>query len=189
MSKYVEGSGGESPEDIISEQIRRATQDDLDRVWTVIKKCSDWLLENGLDHWDAYYSKELIEEKLNKSTVFVVEVKGNVVGTVTISTDEVEYYTESDVAQFSNKDSRAVYVTALAVLPSMQGLGIGSALMKMVEDKAFEMGISTVRFDCRARYKELVEFYLKNGYSVVGLLWDEEDNNEPYCLMEKLMEI
>jgi GNAT superfamily N-acetyltransferase len=143
------------------------------------------LLQKGHDHWAGYYSRVLVKEKLSHQQVYLMSVANQKVGTVTLDTNQVDYYTLDDLAHFENPRAPSIYVTALAVLPEEQQKGYATKLMEFVEAQAREHGVEYIRFDCRARYIELVSFYEHRGYWIKGLLWDEEDNNEPYCLMEK----
>ncbi len=166
-------------------QIVRAWESDLDTVWGIIKADSDWLESQGMSHWTHYYSRELIEKKLKRQEVYIARNSDGVVGTITLDTNPVDYYTDEDMQKFEDPSARGLYATALAVLPEYQGKGIASKLMEFVEAQAKERGIRFVRFDCRASYLKLVEFYKRRRYKIVGEIIDDADNNELYYLMEK----
>lgn len=178
-------ASGSRTELINGMQIRRASSQDLDIVYSVIRSSADWLKGQGMDHWDKYYTREKVVEKLKSQEVYLAFDKDNVVGTITFDTNPVSYYEERDLANFSDPEAKALYVTALAVLPEQQKKGIAGSLMKFAEDRAKEKGVGFVRFDCRAMYIDLVKFYRNRDYKVVGAIIDYEDNNEPYFLMEK----
>ncbi|MFC1710081.1 GNAT family N-acetyltransferase [Patescibacteria group bacterium] len=166
-------------------ELSLASESDIDEVWSIIKTCSDWLLKSGHKHWDDYYSRGLFEKKIQTESVYLASVKGTSIATITTSTEPVEYYEENDMQQFKEPDTNALYVTALAVLPQYQQQGYATKLMDFAEDQANESNLDYVRFDCKALYVELVNFYRDRGYNVVGVTIDEEDNDEPYFLMEK----
>ncbi len=168
-----------------SVEIRRAKMEDLDAVWGVVDRCSKWLVEKGHHHWRDYYSRELMEKKLATQTVYLAARDEKIVGTVTIDENPVSYYTQMEINCFELPERRALYVTTLAVDPDQQGKGTASDLMRVVEEEARSRGIEWIRFDCKSSYLELVRFYKNRGYKAVGVLTDEEDNNEPYSLMEK----
>lgn len=167
--------------------LRRATAQDLDAVWGIIEKDSKWLSEEkDLHHWAGYYTKEKIAHKLESQEVYLASQNGEVVGTITLDTNPVEYYREEEeLSKFADPKAPALYVTALAVDPEKHGQGIAGNLMNFADSEARKRGISYVRFDCRDRYSDLVNFYKKRGYVIVGTTIDEEDNNEVYDLMEK----
>lgn len=185
----LEADKSSNPELDNQSHIRQASEQDFDSVWGIISTCSDWLVEKGHDNWARYYSRDLIAKKLQNQEVYLLSsVDGRVVGTVTLDDKPVDYYTTEDIAAFDEPEAAALYVTALGVIPAEQGKGYASWMMEFVEDKARERGLKYIRFDCRARYMEAVRFYEHRGFRVKGLLWDEEDNNETYCLMEKRLE-
>ena len=165
-------------------KVIRAADADVDKVWGVVKSCSDWLLgEKKLDHWSKYYTREIIEKKIKKQEVLLVYQGGGVVGTITLDTNPVDYYTEENLSHFSDPSAKAIYVSVVAVNPEVQGRGIASRLMKLADDVAKSRGIDYVRFDCRAEYTDLANFYQKRGYAKVGSFSEGEDQN--YLLMEK----
>ncbi len=166
-------------------EVGRASQEDLDSVWGIIKSDSDWLAEKGLDHWRKYYTREKVQRKIYGQEVYLAYQNNNLAGTVTLDTNPVEYYRPEEMNQFTEPDASGLYVTALAVVPAKQGQGIASKLMEFADSEAKKKGVKYIRFDCRAAYKELVDFYKKRGYKVIGETLDEEDNNERYLLMEK----
>ncbi len=169
-------------------EVGRASRGDLESVWAIIKSDSDWLAEKGLDHWRKYYTREKIAQKIGGSEVYLAYQNNDLVGTVTLDTNPVEYYRPEEMNQFTDPDASGLYVTALAVLPDKQGQGIASELMEFADSEAKKKGVKYVRFDCRAAYTDLVNFYKKRGYKVAGETVDEEDNNELYLLMEKALQ-
>ena len=118
-------------------KVIRADGADVDKVWGVVKSCSDWLLsERGLDHWLKYYTREIIEKKIKTQEVLLVYQDGEVVGTITLDANPVDYYTEENLAHFSDPSAKTLYVSTVAVNPDVQGRGIASRLMKLADDIA-----------------------------------------------------
>jgi len=62
---------------------------------------------------------------------------------------------------------------------------VASQLLKASEQAAMGMEAKYIRFDCRADYKELIRFYQRRHFMIVGEIIDTEDNNNVYYLMEK----
>ena len=138
-----------------------------------------------MNHWDKYYTKKLVEKKIKTQEVYLAFSQGSLVGTITLDTSPVSYYEERDIASFADPEARALYVTALAVLPEHQGKGVASKLMEFAETQGKKREIGFIRFDCRASYTDLINFYTKRGYQRTGDMIDTKDNNEIYYLMEK----
>jgi len=166
-------------------EIKKATIKDLDNTWGIIKICSDWLVEQGMNHWESYYSKKLIAKKIKTQQVFLAYVDKKPIATITLDKNPVSYYEEKDLQKFADPGAKAYYMMALAVIPGYQKRGIAGQLIKFAEKKALKEGIKYTRFDCRASYQELVEYYKKRDYKVAGDFIDPDDNSEIYLLMEK----
>lgn len=167
-------------------RISRANDEDIDAVWKLIKKNALWLsVTKKLDHWKNYYTREIIAEKIKNNETYILNSKSAVIATITMSEKSVDYYTEHDKACFTHPSANALYITALAVDPEYHGLGIATMLLEQVEKIARERNIFSLRFDCRAEYAELVQFYVHKGYKQVGEF--SEGLGENYLLMEKLL--
>lgn len=162
----------------------RASGTDIDKVWGVVKSCADWLLtQKGLDHWSSYYTREIIEKKIKTQEVLLIYEGDEVVGTMSLDSKPVGYYTEKNLSNFADPTAKAVYVSIVAVRPEFQRRGIASRLMESADEITKSRGIAYIRFDCRKEYVELVNFYQKRGYKIVGSFSEGEDQN--YLLMEK----
>lgn len=78
--------------------------------------------------------------------LWVAELDGKIVGTVT-----------------SAKEGAAQWVTALAVHPKLQGKGIGTALIKWVQDFAFRNGEEKIMLDVEIENERALAVYEKAG--------------------------
>lgn len=115
------------------------------------------LLQNELGYGDITESGVLERlEKLTaseKHTVLVAELDGGICGLV------------SFVRELSLEvDGEFLRVQCLAVREDMQGKGIGSALMKRVEEIARERGLSPITLSSNFKRTAAHEFYEKNGF-------------------------
>ncbi len=75
-------------------------------------------------------------------------------------------------------------IEALFVDEKYRNKGMGSFLLKQVEDKARERGAQVARldtFDFQA-----LNFYLKHGYEIWGVLEDCPKGHKRYCLKKRL---
>jgi N-acetylglutamate synthase-like GNAT family acetyltransferase len=79
-------------------------------------------------------------------------------------------------------DSRTVRLRQMAVPNSMQGKGIGRALMIFAENVARDLGYKKL---CMHARKTAIGFYQKLGYGITG---DEfEEVTIPHYIMEKAL--
>ncbi|MBQ6165390.1 MAG: GNAT family N-acetyltransferase [Clostridia bacterium] len=110
--------------------------------------------KNGLGYeCDAELVKYRLEQlKQDEEIVFVSDIGEKTVGFVHAQTYRCLYY------------ETALNILGLAVLPDFRRNGIGSALMKAVEDRAKKLGINVIRLNSGASRKGAHEFYRKIGY-------------------------
>ncbi len=165
--------------------IRKATSHDIDTIWHIVHSLSQQLLEKGHPNWDLYYTRKIVAEKIEKNDTYVIENEGNVIGTVTLSTNAVEYYPSDALMNFAEPTAEALYITMLGVIPEQQGKGHATKLLEFSEQKAQKQGIHYVRFDVRAFIEDLVRYYLNRQYNIVGVIMDFDEDKTPYFLFEK----
>ncbi len=130
--------------------IRRCEPSDAESVCSLIK--------NELGY--SNISKEGVSERLERliaseyHTVLVAETDGGVCGLA------------SFVRELSLEvEGEFIRVQCLAVKADAQGKGIGSALMKRVEEMALERGLSPIVLSSNFKRPRAHEFYEKNGFS------------------------
>jgi ribosomal protein S18 acetylase RimI-like enzyme len=168
-------------------EVRRATMGDSEVVWSLIEADSEWLLNQlGFNHWSSYYTEEIIKNNILTHEVYLLNVEGVAAGTISIDTTAVDYYTDEVISTFEEPTVEALYLSCLAIIPSLHGKGLGSELLLLAEENARQKGMRFLRLDCRAEYTQLVQFYLKRGYKICGTL--NEGPEENYYVMEKKLQ-
>ena len=180
----MEKTNGAS-EIVLRSKISRAYDLDYDSVWKVISHCSKWLADQGLCHWDKYYTPDLVRKLLKHKEVYMAKDGDSCIGTITFDTRPPKYYEEEHYDQmFTEPDQMAGYITAVAVFPDLQGQGVATRLLQFVEDLAKEKELKWLRLDCRIEVPGLVEFYKKRGFVPMHDPLDEGEDGK-YLLMEK----
>lgn len=129
----------------------------------------------GLHFVASHQSVEVTRERLDEGETFVATSNGELVGIITLglgaatakseqSTQREDYYRRPGVADFGQ----------FAVSPAHQGLGIGSRLIEMVEERARELGMSELAPNTSEQAHDLIAMYEKKGYRIVGhVKWPE----------------
>jgi len=79
----------------------------------------------------------------------------------------------------------ALFVNVIFVKEEYRGKGIGSVLLKKVEDEAKKRGAKLAHLQTFDFHKAK-EFYLKHGYEVFGMLDDYPTGYKHYYLKKKL---
>ncbi|MEK6981556.1 MAG: GNAT family N-acetyltransferase [Candidatus Micrarchaeota archaeon] len=148
--------------------IKKAGSTDWKAIFDILSTCTDWLAEQAMNHWKGGHTKEKVIKRIEEKEVYIAYYEHLAVGTITLSLFAPFYYNENDKKFWNDEIASAIYVSALAVLPKYQDKGVATELLKFAEQKAREMGIYYIRFDAVSYYVKLNEFYLKNGYEIVG---------------------
>lgn len=158
---------------VLSIEITKAEQENSKEVHDVLNRCAMWLDQQGMKHWDNFYTDERISDLIQKRNVLVLRHNGEAIGTIT-------YYLEDESW---NDGLEAVFICALAVDPQYHQRGFGSLLLAAVEEEAKKLEIVRIRFDSLKNYERLSTFYARRGYEVVG----ETQRKYEYWLYEKLL--
>jgi GNAT superfamily N-acetyltransferase len=56
----------------------------------------------------------------------------------------------------------------MAVLPGYRGRGIGSALIRWIEERAVRLGAAKIKLSARSQQPDNRPFYLRLGYAITG---------------------
>jgi len=147
--------------------IRLAASEDFEKVTeithlTIKAIYPDYYPAGAVDFFIKHHSPQKIKNDIDNRLVYVLEVDGTVMGTVTV-----------------NRNS----INRLFVLPSFQGKGYGRSLMDFAEKLIFET-YETARIDASFPAKGM---YLKRGYAGVEYNIIKTDNGNFLCydVMEK----
>ena len=126
----------------------------------LINSACQVLGDMGLNFTGVTLDDEVTRRRMTRGDVYVLERDGALLGTVTFSVKE------SDGTRYG-------YVNVLAVAPSHQRRGVGSALMGIAEGRAREMGLDRVRLDTAIPARHLTKWYTARGYQPIAeVLWD-----------------
>lgn len=93
----------------------------------------------------------------NKGKIFVVEVKEEIVGMISIVIEED--------AKHVRKIKRFATITDLIVMPEYQGKGISKELIQQAETYAKSQNVSTIQVHQLSKYEKGLKNYLRNGFS------------------------
>ena len=148
-------------------RIRPASTADVEGLHAVLAACGLDLRDRlGLTHWVPAYPRDLFEEQVAKGWVFAVEKRedAEIVATFAASREAPPYF---DLSLWDGAGEPSLYLAHLAVLPSLQRIGIGRACVAAVERLALERSCRSVRLDVVERHSELRAWYLRLDYREV----------------------
>ena len=110
-------------------------------------------------HWATPLSNEIIrEEALSKEVYLVYDEKNSLIATFNMTEQPSMYF---DV------DKKAMYFQRLAVVPSLWRRGVGTRILKLVEDRARRDGCECLRCTVYAESHHAVWFLEKHGFKTL----------------------
>lgn len=126
------------------------------------------LAQLGFRFMATHQGPEITRDRCLSGTCLVAIVGKEIVGTVTFydcaQTGGCTWYDRPDVASFGQ----------FAVEPRLQRRGIGSLMLREVEDLAWSTGAGELALDTAEGATNLIDYYARKGYRNVGVAdWDE----------------
>ena len=142
--------------------------DDVGAITDLLHKAYAPLAEAGLHYVASRQSPEVTRRRMAKGDTIVAVVEGHIVGVVTLArtstTEGSPFYNRLDVASIGQ----------FAVEPALQGAGVGSTLLELVEELAVARGVVELALDTSEQAEHLVRFYTSRGYRFIEFArWPE----------------
>ncbi len=139
-----------------------ANGDDIDALTELLHRAYAALAKAGLHYMASHQSAEVTRRRMARGdTIVALSPPGTLIGTVTLArasaTSGSTVYDRPDVASFGQ----------FGVEPTLQGIGIGSTLLGLVEALAFQRGVSFLALDTSEEAAALIRFYTRRGYNPV----------------------
>lgn len=110
----------------------------------------------------THQGADVTKDRLTEGKGFIVEFEGRVVGTATVYFPEPlphgDYHPTGPIGSFGQ----------YAVDPDVQGFGIGTKLLAYLEEVARSLGAKELALDTAETATELIGFYHRLGFRVVG---------------------
>lgn len=147
-------------------QIRLAKNTETKQIVHLLKGVAAWLKSEEIDQWSYLLSggedDEIERAILNKET-YVAEYDKKLLGTFTISSVQSEW----DVDIWGERQDSSLYLHRLAVSTDYKGDGLGSEMIRWMEETFADQYIY-LRLDCVSNNPKLNQFYQTCGYKLVG---------------------
>lgn len=139
-------------------EIRNASADDAEQIKKITLEAFEKYREMANTDYPLAALHETDEDILNdikNNLVLVAYINGKVVGSVRVSVD-----------------GESAYLSRFGVSPDYQNLGIGKALMNLVDINMKVLGVKQIKLHTGAKIKPLIIFYYGRGFYV------ESTNND-----------
>jgi GNAT superfamily N-acetyltransferase len=140
--------------------VRAARAEDVETVAGLIDDATAWVGELGHEQWPLPYPRLDVSAAVERGEVYLAEVEGEAVGTVTILEDDPVYWGE--------RPADAHYVHKLAVRRDHGGLGLGAAIVEWADVRAANAGRVFLRLDCLRDDPGIRAYYERLGFEHRG---------------------
>jgi GNAT superfamily N-acetyltransferase len=135
----------------------------------------------GLRYTATYQDDEVTMRRLTRGVAFLGELDGEIVATVTLypatSTDgPCEWYRKEGVHYFGQ----------FAVRPDLQGRGLGTSLVRLMEEEATRRGADELALDTAEPAHHLREWYERLGFREVEMVQWGSTNYRSVILSKSL---
>lgn len=160
--------------------IRTANQQDIATLLQITKACANDMISKEIFQWDNEYpSLQVFQNDYNRNELYVLQIKNEIVGCITISTFmDKEYETINWLT--SNKHN--IYIHRLAIHPKHQKKGYAQALMNFAENHARKQNYTSVRLDTFSVNRRNNKFYQQRGYQKTGeVYFPRQSKYSFYC--------
>jgi GNAT superfamily N-acetyltransferase len=138
------------------------------------------LAEMGFRYTATHQDDEVTLKRLRRGSSLFAELDGEIVGTISLYAPEpesrCEWYRREGVHSFGQ----------FAVRPDLQGGGLGSRLLQIVEDMARERAAAELALDTAEGARHLIEWYGRRGYREVDRVAWGTTNYTSVILSKKL---
>ncbi|HEY1429458.1 MAG TPA: GNAT family N-acetyltransferase, partial [Candidatus Tumulicola sp.] len=141
-----------------------ATRDSYDALTLLLHSAYRRLADMGLNYVATTQDASVTRTRVAAADAcWVAEDDGAIVGTVCYYAGlrhdrEPAWYARAAVCHFG----------PFAVLPSLQGGGVGTSLLRAVEERALADGKTELACDTAEPASHLLEYYARRGFRVVG---------------------
>jgi len=133
-------------------EIRNASEADIDQILEITEHAFAKYKELARTEYDLpalKETKEIIAQDIKDKLVLVAYINGKVVGSVRVAVN-----------------GETAYLSRFGVSPDYQNLGIGKALMNLVDINMKVLGVKQLQLHTAAKVKSLVVFYYGRGFYI-----------------------
>ena len=113
---------------------------------------------------DDYPSDETIDFDLSRDALFVMKMNGSIIAAISLDEDE----DVNNLPYWNDELSPEGELSRLAVLPSMQGKGIGRIMMQFGMDELKRRGYRGIHILVNKYNTKAIRSYAVFGFNVVG---------------------
>jgi len=167
--------------------IKKASKQDLDQLFSVVKSCAKNLIEQGIFQWSENYpTKEILSSDIAFKQIWKIENETGIVGSIVLTEIEDPEY---ESVKWLTKNQKNLYIHRLAIHPDFQGKGFAQKLMDFAEKFAMENNYDSVRLDTFSKNKKNQKFYEKRNYIKLESIYFPNQSEFPFYCYEKVLNV
>jgi GNAT superfamily N-acetyltransferase len=136
--------------------IRRCQAEDVSVVAELLDEATVWVGERGFEQWPLPFPRDEVAAAIELGEVYVAELNGETVATVTLLWDDPMYWGE--------RPPDAAYVHKLVVRRACAGQRIGRAIVEWADATAAAAGRRFLRLDCLRDNPGIRTYYEHLGF-------------------------
>jgi len=166
--------------------IRKARQEDVAQVAEIFRRCTDFMIQQGIRQWN--YTYPLVSHvalDVQNESAFLMESEDQIVAAITLDHTQDSQY--KDIHWHIN-DRLPLVIHRLAVMPEFQGRGIAGTLCRFAEAVAKERSCRSIRLDAYSLNPSSNHLYVRLGYKRASGVCYFHNNPVPFYCYDKIME-
>ena len=130
------------------------------KVGELLDEATVWVGARGYEQWPLPFPRDELAGAVDRGEVYVAEIDGETVATVTLLWDDPMYWGE--------RPPDAAYVHKLAVSRACAGQRIGTAIVEWADATAAAAGREFLRLDCLRDNPGIRAYYERLGFEHRG---------------------
>lgn len=136
--------------------------DDLEAMTRLLNRAYAPLAQAGMRYVASWQDVAITRKRIGRGETFVGLRGSEIVATVTLTPPD----TSNQNPYYHN--AHVTYFQQFAVAPELQGGGLGSFIMDILEQRATELGYAELALDTSEQAVNLIRYYRKRGYEEVA---------------------
>jgi len=165
--------------------IRKATITDIEPILNITKACAKFMIDRDIFQWNEHYpNASAFQNDIMRKELFVIEIEGEVKGSIVISKYMDEAYKP---IKWLTPNNNNIYIHRLAIHPDLQGSGYAQQLMGFAEQFAIENSYRSIRLDTFSQNKRNQKFYELRGYKRLGDIYFPKQSAFPFHCYELVL--
>lgn len=152
--------------------MRKATLDDLDTVWDIIKNAKKLLKEDGSDQWQNGYPTRLsMEQDIESESCYLLIYGGKVVGTGTLMLQGDTHYAYIVDGKWNHAGHPFATINRIAITSGYRGKHFANYIMSTLISFAYMNGVRNIRISTHEKNARVHSLVLSFGFIKRGKVY------------------